>query len=163
MVKFRLERLTLLISIFLVFSGCGYKFISGGGKKVFLQSVLNSTLQSRIDLYLAGEIKKVFVEYPEFSPVNHEDAADYVLQVNIKKWERMPMFFSKEGRDEISIAKFYIETEVVVSRKKQKLFTDLISDVLAVSLVNAYDEEYILQKISKKLADKIYFYMLEKT
>lgn len=162
MAKYRLERLILLISTVFIFSGCGYKFLTGGGKKVFLHPVLNSTMQPRIDVYLSGELKKTFVEYPEFSIVNRESEADCVLHVTIKKWERLPLFFSKEGRDEITIARFYVAIELTVSGAGQGTFTEEINDTLSVSLAGDYQEDAVLQKISQKLAGKIYFYLLEK-
>ncbi len=162
MAKLRLEKSILLISLIIIFGSCGYQFIKEDGKKVFIHTVSNSTLQPKIDLYLADELKKTLIEYPEFSLVNNEGAADYVLCVDIKRWERMPLFFSKAGEDEITIAKFKVETELSVSCDGKQLLHDIISDTFSVSLVSGYKEEEILQRISQKLSGRIYFYLLEK-
>lgn len=162
MVKYRLKKLILLVSLFVICSGCGYRFISEKDKNLFLRPVLNSTLQPRIDLYLSGELKKTFIEYPGFSVVDREGVADYILQVNIKKWERLPLFFSKEGDDEIVIAKFRIETEITLSSQMQKTFSETIVDTFSTSLGREYKEDEVHQNISRKLAEKIYFYLMEK-
>jgi hypothetical protein len=162
MAKSRLKRLILLISLIPIFSGCGYKFIAATGKKIFLRPIVNSTLQPNIDIYLNKELRQTLIEYPEFSPVNQEKAAEYLMHIEIKKWERLPLFFSKEGGDEITIAKFQIEVEVAVSKKGGKFTPVTIKDTLSVPLAREYKEEDILQKTSKKLSDKIYIYLLEK-
>ncbi len=162
MARYRPERLVLLISAVLLLGGCGYRFISSGGEKIFLRQVSNSTLQPRIGIFLSGELKTTFVEYPGFSPVNSEKDADLALHVNIKKWERLPLFIEKKGTDEITIARFNIETAIAVTRKGQTVMEDTVSDTLSVSLAKEYDEDGILREISRKLAAKIYFYLLDK-
>ncbi len=163
MAKFRLKRSILPVSLILIaFSGCGYRFISPECRNIFLRPVLNSTIQPRIDICLSGELKKTLIEYPEFSVVNSEDAADCVMQVNIKKWERLPLFFSKEGDDEIVIAKFRIEAEIVISGPSLDTSAETIADTFSASLATEYNEDEVHQKISRKLAEKIYFHLMEK-
>lgn len=160
--KYRLKKSTLLVSLLFIFGGCGYKFISGINRAVFLKPILNSSMQPGIDLSLSGELKNTLVQYPGFTISGKEADADCILEVNIKKWERFPLFFSTEGDDKIVIAKFRVETDISLSEPARKPFTKTIADTFSISLATEYKEDEVLRKISRKLAERIYFLLMER-
>ncbi|MCM8762409.1 MAG: hypothetical protein NC905_02310 [Candidatus Omnitrophica bacterium] len=162
MVKMPLRNCAAIISITVLLCGCGYKFLSTGKTKIFIYPVTNYSLQPLVDIYLNDALRDVFIEYPEYQLVKNLSDADYALKVNIKKWERSPLFFSGEKSREIVIAKFLVETEIELFKGKKIIFTDAIVDNISTSLGKEYKEEDILTDISKKLALNIYFHIIEK-
>ncbi|MCM8830076.1 MAG: hypothetical protein NC824_03660 [Candidatus Omnitrophica bacterium] len=162
MVKMPLKNCVAIISITFLLCGCGYKFLSTDKTKIFIYPVTNHSLQPLVDVYLTDALRGVFIEYPEYQLVKNLSDADYGLKVNIKKWKRVPLFFSGEKSREIVIAKFLVETEIQLFEGPKIIFTDTIVDNISTSLGKEYEEESILMDISKKLALKIYFHIIEK-
>jgi len=162
MVKMPLKNYVAIISITILLCGCGYKFLSPAKTKIFIYPITNYSLQPLIDVYLSDALRNVFIEYPEYQLVKSPQAAEYTLKVNIKKWEREPLFFSGEKSREIVVARFLIETEIALSENGKDVLADTITDKISVSLAKEYKEEDILTEVSKKLAQKIYFYIIEK-
>ena len=162
MVKMLLRNCAAIISITVLLCGCGYKFLSTAKTKIFIYPVTNYSLQPFVDVYLSGALRDVFLEYPEYHPVKNLSDAEYALKVNIKKWERSPLFFSGEKSREIVVAKFLVETEIELSEGEKVIFTDTITENISASLGKEYEEEDILKDVSKKLAMKIYFHIIER-
>ncbi|MBN1445994.1 MAG: hypothetical protein JW957_07810 [Candidatus Omnitrophica bacterium] len=154
--------MALLISACFLLSGCGYKFVAGGQPKITVKPVLNYSLQPLADICLSEAVKKVFVEYPDFSLVNSEAAADYVLHLKINRWKRKPVFFSRKDSKDIAIAGFETETEISLFKNGENIFTETVKETFSASLAEEYREDYVLEKISQKLAEKIYFRVLDK-
>ncbi|MCX8081802.1 MAG: hypothetical protein N3D17_00120 [bacterium] len=152
----------VVISMTLLLCGCGYKFISNAKAKIFIQPVLNYSLQPLVDIYLTEFLRDVFIKYAEYQPVKNSSDAEYTLKVLIKKWERTPLFFSGERSREIVIAKFIIEAEVILYKGENIVFTDTITDNISTSLGKEYEEEGVLKDISEKLANKIYFRIIDR-
>ncbi len=162
MAKLRPKRLALLISACLLLSGCGYKFVTGGQPNINVKPVLNYSSQPLADIYLSEAMRKAFVEYPDFSLVNSEAAANYVLHLRINSWKKEPVFFSRKDSKNIAIAGFYTETEISLFKNGENIFTGTVKETLPVSLAEEFREDYVLEKISQKLAEKIYFMVLDK-
>lgn len=162
MAKLRPAKLALLISACFLLNGCGYKFVTGEQPKINVKPVLNYSSQPLADFYLSEAIRKAFIEYPDFSLVNSEAAADYVLHLKINRWKRNPVFFSRKDSKEIAIAGFDTETEISLFKNGENVFTETVKETLSVGLAEEYREDYVLEKISQKLAEKIYFRVLDK-
>lgn len=162
MEKRHLKNSAVIISMVVLICSCGYKFLSTSKAKIFVSPVVNYSLQPLVDIYLTNALRDVFIEYPEYQPVKNSSDAEYILDVHIKKWERVPLFFSEEKSREIAIAKFSVETEIILHRNGKVILTNTIADNISVSLAKSYQEEDILYETSKKLALKIYFYILER-
>jgi len=163
MVKMPLKNCVAIISITILLCGCGYRFLSTTNKtKIFIYPVTNYSLQPLVDVYLSDALRNVFIEYPEYQLVKSQQDAEYTLKVNIKRWEREPLFFSGEKSREIVIARFLIETEIALLKNGKDVFADTVTDKISVSLAKEYKEEDILADVSKQLAQKLYFYIIEK-
>lgn len=162
MAKMRTRNFLVIISISLFLSGCGYKFLGSSKTKVFVSPVINQSFRPLADIYLANALRDVFIEYPEYQLVKHPEDAEYTLNVKINKWDRSPLFFSGEKTREIVVARFLIEAEVVLLGNDKVVFTDMIAESVPVSLGKDYNEERILEDISKNLASKIYFLLVER-
>ncbi len=161
MAKLRPKSYVFLISMVVFFSGCGYKFITGADRKIFIHPIVNSSTQPLADIYLDRAVRKIFVENAGFSIMNSETAADYALHLSIRKWERSPLLFPADNPKEIVVAKFYIEAEISASKNSENLFVDKVSETFDESLYTEYNEDEVLEKISEKLARKIYFKLIQ--
>lgn len=163
MEKRHLRNFAVLISMVILTCGCGYKFVKDTPHNIFIYPVTNYSFQPLADIYLTDALKDVFIEYPEYHPVNNEKSAEYTLKVNIKRWEREPMAFSGEKTREIVIARFSVVVEIILNKDGKTVFTDTLEEKIPVSLGGTfYKEEDIISEASKKLASKIYFYIVDK-
>ncbi len=168
MEKSRLKNFVLLISIILLFTNCGYKFLREGEKSIFVMPVENLTLTPQMDIYLNSEIRRVFIQNPHFILSSTDGPADIILKIRIIKTSRQPLFYASEDSStsedasEIITAKFYIEAEMELLKEGSLLLKETISETIAFSLSVGYQEEDVLKSVSEKFASKVYFWMIEK-
>lgn len=162
MAKFRLIKYLLMISTVLVFNNCGYKFLNTKGTSVFIPIIQNSSLTPQLEIYLTNELIKVFTESPYFFYTSSEKDSDIKIKINIKKVERVPLFHSSDKIPNIVSAKFSIDTYVQLFKRDKLILEEIITENISASLVVDNKEEEVLKKISEKLSEKIYFWLLEK-
>jgi len=153
----------VLISLFLLLflSGCGYKFLNkGGGKAVYIKKIENETLQPKLQIYLSKQLTETIVNFPFLTLISSKDMADYVVTVKLYKINRTPLFYAKENSDEIVNSRLTVDGEVFIKKGNgilRKKFTQSVSYPLSKS----YEEEKILDEITRKIAIKIYSILIE--
>ncbi len=154
---------SVLISLFLLlwFSGCGYKFLNKGEKKtVYIKEIKNETFQPKLQIYLSKQLTDTIINFPFFTLISSEDMADYVITIKLYKIDRTPLFYAKENSDEIVNSRLTVDGELFIERGNsilRKKFTQSVS----YSLSKSYEEEKILNEITRKIAVKIYSILIE--
>ncbi len=153
-------KLILISLVFILFSGCGYEFLNKGNEKLYIKKIENKTLQPKLQMYLYKNLTDVIISYPSFTLTSSEDNADYVLTIFLNKIGRIPLFYDKEDSDEIVSSKLTVEGEILIEKNGEEIkknFAKFVSYPLSTS----YDEEKILDDVTKKIAIEIYTIILE--
>jgi len=153
----------VLVSLFLLLflSGCGYKFLNKGeGRTVYIKEIKNETFQPKLQIYLSKQLTDTIINFPFLTLISSEDMADYVITVKLYKINRTPLFYAKENSDEIVNSRLTVDGEVFIEKENgvlRKKFTQSVSYPLSKS----YEEEKILNEITRKIAVKIYSILIE--
>ncbi len=154
------RKLALISLLLLLFSGCGYKFLNKGSEKVYIKKIENLTLQPKLQMYLYNNLTEVIINYPSFTLTSSEDNADYVLTILLNKINRTPLFYDKEDSDEIVSSKLTVEGEILLERNGEEIKKSFVQ-FISYPLSKSYDEEEVLNDITKKIAIKVWTIILE--
>jgi outer membrane lipopolysaccharide assembly protein LptE/RlpB len=148
-----------VVSLFVfLLSGCGFHHLDMSDTSLCILPVHNVTLQPAMEIYLTQAVKEAYLEYPSFSLVDSDEEADYILKIKLKKFGRIPLFYS--DNDRIVSARFITEVEVGILSRDKIIAEETLSQNFAFSLKQDYREEEILRKVSRELARKIYFWTI---
>ncbi|MCM8772134.1 MAG: hypothetical protein NC922_03525 [Candidatus Omnitrophica bacterium] len=155
-----MKRLKILSSFCLlfVFVSC-YLNKNIAGKKIYFEKFENFTLNSSLNFFLNEKIKEIFLKYPGYTLTETKENSDYVCQLQILKFERIPLYYSKENIYEISGARFEIKVKISIKNNDLNFEKELVESV-STSIHKEFKEEDILSRISEGIAKKIYFEFL---
>ncbi|MCM8803942.1 MAG: hypothetical protein NC833_01645 [Candidatus Omnitrophica bacterium] len=154
-----MKRLIKVFSIFLFFTSC-YLNKNINGKRIFFERIENFSNQVNLTFILNQKIKERILEYPGLSITDIKENADYIVNLKILKFERIPLFYSKEA-DNIVGAKFEIGLKLDLKEKDKLIFDKNLFETISFSIYKEYNEEEILNKISERVAKKVYFEILK--
>lgn len=115
----------ILLSLFLVISGCGYSLGLGGFwlthiKTIYVETFDNKTYEPNIEIAISNDIRSHFNTNGVLKVVNSREEADSLLQGEVIEYRRQPARFSEE--DEKIVDEYKL---VLVTNLK---FTDLVRD-----------------------------------
>jgi hypothetical protein len=159
--KLPMKKLVIISSTFLFFTSCYLnKNIQGKNKKIYFEKIENFSNQPNLTFILKEKLEETFLEYPEFE-ITNSDKADYLIDLKILKFERIPLFFSKKDTDNIVGAKFEIEIEFNLKLKDGKFINKKFTESVSTSIYKEYNEEEILFRICKRISKKLYFEILK--
>jgi hypothetical protein len=151
----------IISSIFIFFTSCYLnKNIQGKNIKISFEKIENFSDQPNLTFILKEKLEETFLEYPKFEITNSEKS-DYFINLKILKFERVPLFFSKEDTDNIVGAKYEIEVDFNLRRKDSSIINKKFNESFSTSIYKEYNEEEILSRICERIAKKLYFEILK--
>lgn len=163
MEKLLIKKLIKIISLisFLFISGCKIEKNFSEKNKIYLEKMMDYSDQPQLIFFLTNGIREVILKYQGFTIVNSEEEADYSLKIEIEKFERIPLFFSKEDSNDIAGAKFDIEWKVKIKEKGEVIFEKNLNYNFSFPTYRNYEEEKILNEISEKIARMTYYVLMD--
>lgn len=145
-----------LISV-LFFSGCGYKVVKRQEKRIlFVKKIINNTLQPKLEIYLSKNLTQTIVNFPCFSLGSKPEISDYILTISLDKIETVPLFYSKQDSEEIVSRRFKIEGELLIEKGGNLQKKNKFAQSVSFPISKSYEEEKIMDEITRKIAVKIY-------
>ncbi len=154
-------KLLAIISIFFLLSGCGYRFYGGPARRVFVDSIVNESLQPEIDLYIKRALHDVFISRAVYTPAASEADADFSVSLSINSFSRSPLFYNPAETYDIASARFDIGADLVVRSDGEIILAETLREHISVPLSSGFTEEDLLVESSKRFADRVFIYMLD--
>jgi outer membrane lipopolysaccharide assembly protein LptE/RlpB len=161
-----------ILALLLILSACGYHFsgpnasLPGGGRALYIPLFVNQTAEPQLENRLSSIVSEVFARAGEISLVEAQERADAVLEGVISSYQSRALSYDKN--DNISE---YRATMVVAAKLRQVgdgrlLWQGTISwdgeYVAAADKALQEDLEQItIEEISRRLAEELYYRLLE--
>ncbi|MGC8976919.1 MAG: hypothetical protein ACP5OB_04785 [Candidatus Ratteibacteria bacterium] len=159
--KLLLKKLIRVFSIFIIFTSCYLSKNFQGNKRIYFEKIENFSNQPNLTFVLNEKIRELIIKYPEFNISNNEKFSDYIADLKILKFERKPLFYSNENSDDIVGAEFQIEVRLILKENGVIITDKNLVEKFSTSIFRIYNEEEVLDKISERIAKKIYFEILK--
>lgn len=160
MEKLPVKKLIKVCSLFLLLTSCYINRNIVEKNKIFLEKIENYTSHSILNFLLEENLKKNILSYSGFTITNLKENTDYILLIKILKSERIPIFFDKKNIDNIVGTQYKIEVQVEIKEKDNVIFNKNLKETISFSIYKDYKEEKIFDKLSERIAQKIYFELL---
>lgn len=157
MAKLPMKKLIKVCSIFLFLTSCYLNKNISKKNKLYFEKIENFSDQVNLTFILNQKIKETILKYPSLSIADVKERADYIVELKILKFERVPLFYSKETTDNIVGAKYEIELKINLKEKDMVIFDKDLIEVFSSSIYKEYNEEETLNRISERVAKRIYF------
>lgn len=152
----------LFLNLLLLASGCGYHLVNHrSDNRLYLAALANDTLQPQLEIYVLDGLKEKILDYPGFLLVSNQSQADWLVTGRITRFEREPLFFSPQDADKIVLAKFTVGLNLKVGKPGCAFREETVEEHVAVALTPSYQEEEMLEKIGRQVADKVFFRLLK--
>jgi len=162
MVKLPLRKLIGVFSILIFFSSCYLSRVNLEKKEIYIEKIENLSYNPELTFVLPQKIRETILNYPGYNITDEKEKADYILNLKILKFERYPIFYSREDADNIVGARFEIEVEMNMKERDGKEIKKVIKETFSSSIFKEYNEEEIISRISERIAKKFYFEILKK-
>ena len=147
-------------SILLFLASCYLnKNISVRNKKLYFEKIENFSNQPNLTFILKEKLEETILKYPKFE-ISQSEETDYLVDLKILKFERVPLFFSKENSEDIVGAKYEIEVDLRI-KTKDRVVDKKIQEAFSTSIYKEYNEDAILTRICDIISKKIYFEILK--